>query len=168
MDWQHPRAGDQPRRVRLGLPQRPRSCWASSVGERGVALFVDAIQGLGPLVHRRPRTPIDFLAADGHKWLLGPEGAGLALRAPRLDRSAAAPGRGLAQRRRVVQLARDRLSAQAQRAAVGGGLVQHARPAGARRQREPAPGARSGRGFQPHPRPGPGRPRGWRRGPAGG
>jgi selenocysteine lyase/cysteine desulfurase len=23
------------------------------------------------------RTPIDFLAADGHKWLLGPEGAGL-------------------------------------------------------------------------------------------
>ena len=22
------------------------------------------------------RTPIDFLAADGHKWLLGPEGAG--------------------------------------------------------------------------------------------
>ena len=23
------------------------------------------------------RTPIDFLAADGHKWLLGPEGAGI-------------------------------------------------------------------------------------------
>jgi selenocysteine lyase/cysteine desulfurase len=23
------------------------------------------------------RTPVDFLAADGHKWLLGPEGAGL-------------------------------------------------------------------------------------------
>jgi selenocysteine lyase/cysteine desulfurase len=23
------------------------------------------------------RTPIDFLAADGHKWLLGPEGAGV-------------------------------------------------------------------------------------------
>ena len=23
------------------------------------------------------KTPIDFLAADGHKWLLGPEGAGL-------------------------------------------------------------------------------------------
>ena len=22
------------------------------------------------------QTPIDFLAADGHKWLLGPEGAG--------------------------------------------------------------------------------------------
>jgi selenocysteine lyase/cysteine desulfurase len=44
---------------------------------RGVALCVDAIQGLGPLVLDVRRTPIDFLAADGHKWLLGPEGAGL-------------------------------------------------------------------------------------------
>jgi cysteine desulfurase/selenocysteine lyase len=44
---------------------------------RGVAFFVDAIQGLGPLVIDVQRTPIDFLAADGHKWLLGPEGAGL-------------------------------------------------------------------------------------------
>lgn len=44
---------------------------------RGVALFVDAIQGLGPHVIDVRRTPIDFLAADGHKWLLGPEGAGL-------------------------------------------------------------------------------------------
>ncbi len=44
---------------------------------RGVALFVDAIQGLGPLVIDVEKTPIDFLAADGHKWLLGPEGAGL-------------------------------------------------------------------------------------------
>lgn len=45
--------------------------------ERGVALFVDAIQGLGPLTIDVRRTGIDFLAADGHKWLLGPEGAGL-------------------------------------------------------------------------------------------
>jgi selenocysteine lyase/cysteine desulfurase len=44
---------------------------------RGVALCVDAIQGLGPLTIDVGRTPIDFLAADGHKWLLGPEGAGL-------------------------------------------------------------------------------------------
>lgn len=44
---------------------------------RRIALFVDAIQGLGPLVIDVKRTPIDFLAADGHKWLLGPEGAGL-------------------------------------------------------------------------------------------
>ena len=45
--------------------------------ERGIAFFVDAIQGLGPLIIDVERTPIDFLAADGHKWLLGPEGAGL-------------------------------------------------------------------------------------------
>ena len=45
--------------------------------ERGIALFVDAIQGLGPHRIDVQRTPIDFLAADGHKWLLGPEGAGL-------------------------------------------------------------------------------------------
>jgi selenocysteine lyase/cysteine desulfurase len=44
---------------------------------RGVALFVDAIQGLGPFTLDVRRTPIDFLAADGHKWLLGPEGAGI-------------------------------------------------------------------------------------------
>jgi cysteine desulfurase/selenocysteine lyase len=44
---------------------------------RGVALFVDAIQGLGPFVIDVQKTPVDFLAADGHKWLLGPEGAGL-------------------------------------------------------------------------------------------
>jgi len=43
---------------------------------RGVALFVDAIQGLGPLTIDVRKTPIDFLSADGHKWLLGPEGAG--------------------------------------------------------------------------------------------
>jgi cysteine desulfurase / selenocysteine lyase len=45
--------------------------------ERGVALFVDAIQGLGPFTIDVRKTPIDFLAADGHKWLLGPEGAGI-------------------------------------------------------------------------------------------
>ncbi|MGE3818880.1 MAG: aminotransferase class V-fold PLP-dependent enzyme [Isosphaeraceae bacterium] len=43
---------------------------------RGIAFFVDAIQGLGPHLVDVSRTPIDFLAADGHKWLLGPEGAG--------------------------------------------------------------------------------------------
>jgi len=45
--------------------------------ERGVLFFVDAIQGLGVLPLDVQRTPIDFLAADGHKFLLGPEGAGI-------------------------------------------------------------------------------------------
>lgn len=43
----------------------------------GCFFFVDAIQGLGvfPLDVRRCR--INALAADGHKWLLGPEGCGV-------------------------------------------------------------------------------------------
>jgi cysteine desulfurase / selenocysteine lyase len=45
--------------------------------ERGIYFFVDAIQGLGVLPLDVGRLPIDFLSADGHKWLLGPEGAGL-------------------------------------------------------------------------------------------
>jgi selenocysteine lyase/cysteine desulfurase len=45
--------------------------------ERGVYLFVDAIQGLGVYPLDVKRTPVDFLAADSHKWLLGPEGIGL-------------------------------------------------------------------------------------------
>ncbi|MEX2118402.1 MAG: aminotransferase class V-fold PLP-dependent enzyme [Pirellulales bacterium] len=43
----------------------------------GAYLFLDAIQGLGVFELDVRRTAIDFLAADGHKWLLGPEGAGL-------------------------------------------------------------------------------------------
>lgn len=47
--------------------------------QRGVAVFVDAIQGLGMYPLNLDKTPIDFLAADGHKWLLGPEGVGVAM-----------------------------------------------------------------------------------------
>lgn len=43
----------------------------------GAALVVDGIQGLGVNALDVSQTPIDFLAADGHKWLLGPEGAGV-------------------------------------------------------------------------------------------
>jgi len=45
--------------------------------QRGILFFVDAIQGLGVLPLDVRRMPVDFCAADGHKWLLGPEGAGL-------------------------------------------------------------------------------------------
>jgi selenocysteine lyase/cysteine desulfurase len=41
---------------------------------RGILLCVDGIQGLGALPFDLRRTPVDFIAADGHKWLLGPEG----------------------------------------------------------------------------------------------
>ncbi len=51
---------------------------AEIAARKGALLFVDAIQGLGVFPLDVSRTPIDFLAADGHKWLLGPEGAGVA------------------------------------------------------------------------------------------
>lgn len=44
---------------------------------RGALLFLDAIQGLGVFPLDVKAAGVDFLAADGHKWLLGPEGAGL-------------------------------------------------------------------------------------------
>ena len=40
-------------------------------------LFVDAIQGLGAFPLDVRRAQIAGLAADGHKWLTGPEGSGL-------------------------------------------------------------------------------------------
>jgi cysteine desulfurase / selenocysteine lyase len=45
---------------------------------RGVFFFVDAIQALGVFPIDVQRTPVDALAADGHKWMLAPEGAGFA------------------------------------------------------------------------------------------
>jgi selenocysteine lyase/cysteine desulfurase len=52
----------------------------------GALLFVDAIQGLGVFPIDVQKTPIDFLTADGHKWMLGAEGAGLFyLRSEHLD-----------------------------------------------------------------------------------
>ncbi len=47
------------------------------VHEKNAQLFVDAIQGLGVFPLDVSSIPIDYMSADGHKWLLGPEGAGL-------------------------------------------------------------------------------------------
>ena len=44
---------------------------------KGVLLCVDAIQSLGLLPIDVKAMGIDFLAADGHKWLCAPEGAGI-------------------------------------------------------------------------------------------
>ncbi|MEM7478226.1 MAG: aminotransferase class V-fold PLP-dependent enzyme [Planctomycetota bacterium] len=49
-----------------------------NIGRSGKTLvLLDTIQGLGafPLVAKD--TGVDFVCADGHKWMLGPEGAGL-------------------------------------------------------------------------------------------
>ena len=45
--------------------------------EQGKLFCVDAIQTLGILPVDVQSMYIDFLSADGHKWLLGPEGAGI-------------------------------------------------------------------------------------------
>lgn len=55
--------------LRLRLDQLGRHCRDS-----GVLFFVDAIQQLGALRLDVESCHIDFLAADGHKWLLAPEG----------------------------------------------------------------------------------------------
>lgn len=45
--------------------------------DRGILFCVDAIQTLGVLPVDVKAMNIDYLSADGHKWLLGPEGAGV-------------------------------------------------------------------------------------------
>ncbi len=44
---------------------------------RGCLFLLDAIQGLGAFPIDVDRARVDILAADGHKWLLGPEGCGV-------------------------------------------------------------------------------------------
>lgn len=62
----------------------------NAIGEicrrHGCFFFVDAIQGLGAFPLDVAAAGIDALAADGHKWLLGPEGCGiLYIRRERID-----------------------------------------------------------------------------------
>ncbi len=57
---------------RLNLEQLAAGCRA-----RGVLLCVDAIQGLGALPFDLQHMPADFVVADAHKWMLGPEGVAL-------------------------------------------------------------------------------------------
>jgi selenocysteine lyase/cysteine desulfurase len=45
--------------------------------DRQILFCVDAIQSMGVLPLDVRAMNVDFCAADGHKWLLGPEGAGL-------------------------------------------------------------------------------------------
>ncbi|MFZ2493121.1 MAG: aminotransferase class V-fold PLP-dependent enzyme [Thermoanaerobaculia bacterium] len=45
--------------------------------ERGVLFCVDAIQSLGVIPMDVRKAKVSFLAADGHKWLCGPEGTAI-------------------------------------------------------------------------------------------
>jgi selenocysteine lyase/cysteine desulfurase len=57
---------------RLDLEKLGQACAA-----HGCLLFVDAIQGLGAFPVDVKKSNIAGLAADSHKWMLGPEGAAL-------------------------------------------------------------------------------------------
>ena len=50
---------------------------AEVVHSQGALLFLDVIQGLGVFELDVKTTPVDFACADSHKWMLGPEGAGV-------------------------------------------------------------------------------------------
>ena len=64
----------------------PKS-FATAIHDAGALFFLDAIQGLGVFPLDVRDADIDFLAADGHKWMLGPEGAGIFyLKTEHLDR----------------------------------------------------------------------------------
>ncbi len=45
--------------------------------DRGILFCVDGIQGMGVLPIDVKTLPVDFLMADGHKWMLAPEGCGI-------------------------------------------------------------------------------------------
>jgi selenocysteine lyase/cysteine desulfurase len=55
--------------LRLDLQRLSDACQSS-----GVLLCLDAIQSLGAIRLDLQATPADFVIADGHKWMLGPEG----------------------------------------------------------------------------------------------
>lgn len=57
---------------RLNLEQLGEACRA-----RGILFCVDAIQQIGALPFDAQAIEADFVIADGHKWMLGPEGLGL-------------------------------------------------------------------------------------------
>ncbi len=58
--------------LRIDLVRLGQAC-----RDRGVLFCVDAIQSLGLIPFDVQACGADFVAADGHKWLLGPEGLGV-------------------------------------------------------------------------------------------
>lgn len=67
------------RGLRLNLERLSEFC-----ASRDTLLCVDGIQGLGVLPFDLTRTQADFVVADGHKWMLGPEGVALLYVKPQL------------------------------------------------------------------------------------
>ena len=60
---------------------------------RGVLFGLDGIQAVGAVPVDVEACGVDFLSADGHKWMLGPEGCGILFTTPSLrERLVAPPG----------------------------------------------------------------------------
>lgn len=64
---------------------------ASFCRGRGIVFGLDGIQAAGVTPLDVAGWGVDFLSADGHKWLLGPEGCGVLYTAPELRARLAAP-----------------------------------------------------------------------------
>lgn len=58
--------------LRMDLPRLAEAC-----RRRGILFCLDAIQSLGTLRLDAQALGVDFVIADGHKWMLGPEGLGV-------------------------------------------------------------------------------------------
>lgn len=99
--YQQPDGRVDPQLVEEHLGERTRllavswvafhSGWIAPLAQLGrlcrnhdVLLVVDAIQGLGVLPMLMGAHAVDAVVADGHKWLLGPEGVGLMATTPEL------------------------------------------------------------------------------------
>ena len=63
---------------------------SAELRRRSVLLCLDATQSVGALKHDTTAAPADFLVAHGYKWLMAPEGAGIAW-IPRRTRAWLAP-----------------------------------------------------------------------------
>ncbi len=58
---------------------------------RGIVFGLDAIQAVGAIPVDVSSWNVDFLSADGHKWMLGPEGCGILFTRPSLRDRLRAP-----------------------------------------------------------------------------
>ncbi|HEX7616849.1 MAG TPA: aminotransferase class V-fold PLP-dependent enzyme [Thermoanaerobaculia bacterium] len=71
----------------------PVEALGASCRSRGILLGLDGIQGVGAQRVDVAGWNVDFLSADGHKWMLGPEGCGILFTTPELrGRLAPPPG----------------------------------------------------------------------------
>lgn len=62
----------------------PIAAIGASCRSRGILFGLDAIQAVGVVPIDVQADSIDFLSADGHKWMLGPEGCGILFTTPEL------------------------------------------------------------------------------------